>query len=147
MSKDSIAYLSHINSRSRASSSALCEPFRSFRRADTPRPFAPAPRRADLRRLGQTTQAARSTLDEVRAKIASLRAATAEASASKQYDFDARLKEVARAEEVRRAEEKQRRVEKKAEKRDEREKARKGEQVGGELAEMMGFGGFGTSKK
>jgi U4/U6.U5 tri-snRNP component SNU23 len=102
---------------------------------------------ADLRRLGQTTQAARSTLDQVREKIASLRAATAQASASKAYDFDARLREVARVEEARRAEEKQRRVAKRAEKREEREQARKGEQVGGELAEMMGFGGFGSSKK
>lgn len=102
---------------------------------------------SDLRRLGQGTQAARSTLDEVRAKIASLRAATADQSSAKEFDFQARLKEVAKAEEIRRAEEKQRRVEKKTEKREQAEKARKGEQVGGELAEMMGFGGFGSTKR
>lgn len=54
----------------------------------------------DLRQLGQKTQVARSTLDQVRAKIASLREATQQQTSSKQYDCNQRLKEIQAAEEV-----------------------------------------------
>lgn len=63
-SKDSAAYLSHVNGRSH------------------------------LRRLGQTTKVKKSTLNQVRLKIAELREATNKATQNKQYDFEKRLKEI-----------------------------------------------------
>ncbi|KAG8783236.1 hypothetical protein FRC12_019949, partial [Ceratobasidium sp. 428] len=66
--KDTSGYLDHVNSRQH------------------------------LRRLGQTTQIARSTLDQVRARIALLREKTKEASSARTYDFEKRLQEVRDAE-------------------------------------------------
>ena len=103
----------------------------------------------DLRALGQTTRLERSTLEQVRAKIASLRAQTKEASQAKAFDFDKRLAEI-------RDKELAVRAEKKAAKKAEREKARlelaqdaAAMQVDGDndMMNMMGFSGFGSSKK
>ncbi|KAH9176722.1 hypothetical protein EDB89DRAFT_2112663 [Lactarius sanguifluus] len=85
--KDSTGYLDHINGR------------------------------AHLRALGQTTRLERSTLEQVRAKIAFLRSQTKEASEAKAFDFDKRLTEI-------RDKELAARTEKKAAKKAEREKAR-----------------------
>ncbi|KAJ7178347.1 hypothetical protein C8R43DRAFT_1101851 [Mycena crocata] len=113
--KDSVGYLDHINSR------------------------------AHLRALGQTTKLERSTLEQVRARIALLREKTKEASSAKEYDFDKRLADL-------KARELKIREEKKAAKKAEKEKFRLelvkdagGE--GDEMARMMGFGGFGSTKK
>ncbi|KAJ7647192.1 hypothetical protein FB45DRAFT_821852 [Roridomyces roridus] len=113
--KDSVGYLDHINSR------------------------------AHLRALGQTTKLERSTLEQVRARIALLREKTKDVTTAKAYDFDQRLAEV-------RAKEQAIRDEKKAAKKAEKEKIRLEliKDAGGEddeMAKMMGFGGFGSSKK
>ncbi|KAJ7594318.1 hypothetical protein C8J56DRAFT_820875 [Mycena floridula] len=113
--KDSTGYLDHINSR------------------------------AHLRALGQTTRLERSTLEQVRARIALLREKTKDAVTAKTYDFDQRLAEV-------KAKETALREEKKAKKKLVKEQARLElvhETVEGddEMAKMMGFGGFGSSKK
>lgn len=98
-----------------------------------------------MRALGQTTRLERSTLEQVRARIALLRETTKDAVSAKQYDFDQRLAEV-------KAKEVALREEKKAQKKAEKEKMRL-ELVKGagpendEMAQMMGFGGFGSSKK
>ena len=101
----------------------------------------------DLRALGQTTRIERSTVEQVRARIAYLRERTKEASSAKLFDFEKRLAEVREREATLRAE-------KKAQKKAEKEKARvelvKGvamEQGGDDMMQMMGFSGFGTSKK
>ncbi|KAJ7268829.1 hypothetical protein B0H12DRAFT_1096854 [Mycena haematopus] len=113
--KDSIGYLDHINSR------------------------------AHLRALGQTTKLERSTLEQVRARIAFLREKTKDATNAKAYDFDKRLAEV-------KAKELANREEKKAARKAEKEKIRLEliNDAGGpddEMAKMMGFGGFGSTKK
>ncbi|KZT08393.1 uncharacterized protein LAESUDRAFT_649192 [Laetiporus sulphureus 93-53] len=117
--KDSAGYLDHINGR------------------------------AHLRALGQTTRIERSTVEQVRARIAYLREKTREASSAKSYDFEKRLAEV-------REKETSLRAEKKAAKKVQREQARvelvkvtvagdaQHEDV---MMEMMGFSGFGSSKK
>jgi U4/U6.U5 tri-snRNP component SNU23 len=103
----------------------------------------------DLRALGQTTRIERSTVEQVRAKIASLRAQTKEASQAKAFDFDQRLAEIRNKELAVRAE-------KKAAKKAERERARlelaqdaAAMQVDGhdDMMDMMGFSGFGSTKK
>ncbi|KAF8128266.1 hypothetical protein EV363DRAFT_1510632 [Boletus edulis] len=113
--KDTTGYLDHINSRSH------------------------------LRKLGQTTRVERSTLEQVRARIALLRERTKEASAAKSFDFDKRLAEV-------KAQEAARREEKKTQKQAKKEQARillAQESTMGveEMATVMGFGGFGSTKK
>ena len=93
--------------------------------------------------IGQTTRVERSTLEQVRARIALLREKTKESAHAKSFDFDQRLAEIKVKEEALRE---ARKVQKKAEK----EKARV-ELVkdfeDDDIAQMMGFGGFGTSKK
>ncbi|KAK7053435.1 U4/U6.U5 snRNP associated protein [Paramarasmius palmivorus] len=112
--KDTTGYLDHINSR------------------------------AHLRAMGQTTKLERSTLEQVRARIALLRERTKEASSAKAYDFDKRLAEI-------KAKEQAIREQKKAQKKAEKEKALANELVdsaeNNEMAQMMGFAGFGSSKK
>ena len=100
---------------------------------------------ADLRALGQTTKVERSTLAQVQARIALLREKTKEAASAKAFDFDQRLAEV-------KAKELALREQKKAEKKAEKEKARLAliQDTGDEdveMAQLMGFGGFGSSKK
>jgi hypothetical protein len=99
----------------------------------------------DLRALGQTTKIERSTLAQVQARIAYLREKTKEAASAKAFDFDQRLAEVREKEQTLRE---QRKAEKKAAK----EKARlalinDSENVDSEMTALMGFGGFGSSKK
>ncbi|KAI8975816.1 hypothetical protein BD414DRAFT_496991 [Trametes punicea] len=119
--KDSSGYLDHINGR------------------------------AHLRALGQTTRIERSTVEQVRARIAYLREKTREASNAKSFDFEKRLAEVREREAALRAE-------KKAAKKALRERARvelakdtvvepaaKVEQD--DMMAMMGFAGFGSTKK
>jgi len=114
--KDSVGYLDHINSK------------------------------AHLRVIGQTTRIERSTLEQVRARIAFLREKTKDASQAKSFDFDQRLAEV-------KAKEAAVRAEKKAKKKAEKEKARvelvqdSAMDQDDDMAKMMGFGGFGSSKK
>ncbi|KAF8637956.1 hypothetical protein AX16_010589 [Volvariella volvacea WC 439] len=112
--KDSAGYLDHINSR------------------------------AHLRAIGQTTKLERSTLEQVRARIALLREKTKEATKAKEYDFDKRLTEI-------REKEKALREEKKAQKKAEKDKIRlelvQGLEQNDEMAQLMGFSGFGSSKK
>ncbi|KAH0827432.1 hypothetical protein J3R83DRAFT_4104 [Lanmaoa asiatica] len=114
--KDTTGYLDHINGRSH------------------------------LRRLGQTTRVERSTLEQVRARIALLREKTKEASAAKSFDFDKRLAEL-------KVQEAARREEKKVQKQVQKEQARvllakeSTMEVDDETAAIMGFGGFGSTKK
>lgn len=112
--KDSSAYLDHINGR------------------------------AHLRALGQTTRISRSTVEQVRARIAYLREKTKEASNAKTFDFEQRLAQVREKEAAIRAE-------KKAQKKAEKEKARvelaQEATVDDDMMKMMGFGGFGSTKK
>ena len=99
----------------------------------------------DLRRLGQTTRIARSTVEQVRARIALLREKTKEASSAKSYDFNKRLAEIKAKEDAVRAEKK---AQKKAEKEQARiELAKDAMQQDDDLAKLMGFGGFGSTKK
>ncbi|KAF9263297.1 hypothetical protein L218DRAFT_340695 [Marasmius fiardii PR-910] len=112
--KDTTGYLDHINSR------------------------------AHLRALGQSTKIERSTLEQVRARIALLREKTKEASSAKAYDFDKRLMDI-------KAKELAIREEKKAQKKAEKEKALATQladiEENNEMTQMMGFAGFGSSKK
>jgi len=101
----------------------------------------------DLRVIGQTTRLERSTIEQVRARIALLREKTKEASKAKSFDFDQRLAEV-------KANEAALRAEKKAQKKAARTKARV-ELVqdlsmppeDDQMSKLMGFGGFGSTKK
>ena len=88
-------------------------------------------------------------MEQVRAKIASLRAQTKEASQAKAFDFDKRLASIREKESAAHAE-------KKAAKKAERERARlelaqnaAAMEVDGDsdMMNMMGFGGFGSTKK
>jgi len=101
--------------------------------------------RAHLRAIGQTTKIERSTLAQVQARIAFLREKTKAASTAKEFDFAQRLAEI-------RTKERDARLEKKAAKQAEKERKRMEmiqEPTGAdaEMAAMMGFGGFGSSKK
>lgn len=132
--KDSTGYLDHINGRARESRSSIYYISGSF--------FS-----SDLRALGQTTRIERSTVEQVRARIAFLREKTKEASSAKSFDFEKRLAEV-------REREAEIRAEKKASKKAERERARMElvkdaapTQDENDMMHMMGFSGFGSSKK
>lgn len=79
----------------------------------------------------------------MRARIALLREKTKEASQARTFDFEKRLQEVRDAEETARAEKKRRKQEKN--KPIEPEVVKTEEEDS--MAAMMGFGGFGSSKK
>ena len=112
-SKDSSSYLNHLNSRYRT----YPIPFSPlFYDSLPPPPSLILHSRTDLRKLGQKQQVARSTLDQVRAKIASLREQTKASSSAKQYDFDQRLKEIRDAEKKERQERKDKKKREKEEK-------------------------------
>ncbi|KAH6914365.1 hypothetical protein BKA70DRAFT_663978 [Coprinopsis sp. MPI-PUGE-AT-0042] len=101
--------------------------------------------RAHLRAIGQTTKIARSTLAQVQARIAFLREKTKAAASAKEFDFDQRLAEIRDKE---RAAREAKKAEKKAEKQQKRiEMIQEPSTQDVEMAEMMGFAGFGTSKK
>lgn len=96
----------------------------------------------DLRALGQSTKIERSTVEQVRERIAHLREQTKAASAAKAFDFDQRLAEI-------KAKETALREQKKAEQKAAKEQARLEMMQDGnsEMARFMGFAGFGSSKK
>ena len=104
-------------------------------------------RTPDLRRLGQTTKIARSTLDQVRARIAMLREKTKEASKAKSYDFAQRLADIRAKEEELRQQRKQEKLKAKEAMRAELVLDASAQQEQDEMAKLMGFGNFGTSKK
>jgi U4/U6.U5 tri-snRNP component SNU23 len=95
----------------------------------------------DLRQLGQTTQVARSTLEQVRARLEYWQEEIKQRSktTTRQYDFEARVAEIA--------------AQQKLEKQQRRAKRREAKQVKQESVQdqdamaMMGFGNFGSSKK
>lgn len=116
MCKDSVGYLDHINGR------------------------------MHLRRLGQTTQAERATLQEVRERIAAIRAERAlGATPAQRYDFDARLKQIAADQ---RREHEQRRRDRRNERQRKRPRADECEVVMEDAGVMaaMGFGSFGSKR-
>jgi U4/U6.U5 tri-snRNP component SNU23 len=100
-----------------------------------------------LRNLGQTKRTDRSTLSQVRARIAKLREDTKHKTTAANFDFKTRLSAVKNAERA----EKEARKEDRKRKREERRRAEAGEKevVGGDvqMEQMMGFGGFGGGKK
>ncbi|KAK2464222.1 hypothetical protein APHAL10511_003679 [Amanita phalloides] len=98
--------------------------------------------RAHLRAIGQTTKIERSTTEQVQERIAFLREKTRAASAAKAFDFDKRLAEI-------RAKETALREQKKAEQKAAKDKARLEmmQDDNSEMAQLMGFGGFGSTKK
>lgn len=98
----------------------------------------------DLRKLGQTTKVKRSTLDQVRLRIAELREKSQAAANAKAYDFEARIKEIKQTEQSLRRE-----------KREAKKKAKQAKAAGAtsepsapaddaeaQMAAMMGFSGF-----
>ncbi|GAA5826433.1 hypothetical protein JCM11251_002364 [Rhodosporidiobolus azoricus] len=110
--KDSARYLDHLNGRSH------------------------------LRRLGQTTKVAKSTLNDVRQKIAELRAKSAAAAQAKQYDFEQRIKEIKAAEAASKEEQREAKRRKKEEEK-KAEEAKRTEGVDEDMMKTMGFGSFG----
>ncbi|TFK23965.1 hypothetical protein FA15DRAFT_670056 [Coprinopsis marcescibilis] len=100
--------------------------------------------RAHLRAIGQTTKIERSTLAQVQARIAYLREKTKAASSAKDFDFDKRLEEIRERERFARE---QKKAEKQAEKEQKRLELLQGSAPDTEVAAMMGFAGFGSSKK
>lgn len=82
----------------------------------------------------------KSTLNDVRTKIASLRAQTLSSTESKAYDFDQRIKEIKRVEMAAKVEGKEA---KKRKKESERIKEVEGP-VDQAMVDMMGFAGFGV---
>ncbi|CEH14769.1 zinc finger matrin-type protein [Ceraceosorus bombacis] len=112
--KDSIGYLDHINGR------------------------------MHLRRIGQTTQVARSSVAQVRARIMLIRAereAAGGAAKGTTYDFEARIEAIAKQQRM----EKEARRAKKKELKTRMQKGDKGLNGGGdeEMMKQMGFAGFG----
>jgi U4/U6.U5 tri-snRNP component SNU23 len=102
----------------------------------------------DLRRLGQTTNIERSSVEQVRARIAMLREKTKEAAAAKAYDFEQRLQQIRDNElaerQAKRMKVKEEKAAVKAIKQEEQEQAI---QANPDMMDMMGFAGFGTTKR
>ncbi|GAA5844736.1 hypothetical protein JCM9279_002902 [Rhodotorula babjevae] len=97
--------------------------------------------RTHLRRLGQTTKVVKSTLNDVRQKIAELRAKSAASADAKKYDFDQRIKDIKQAELASRDEARETKRRKREEEREQAEKDRtKGADQ--DMMALMGFGGF-----
>lgn len=96
-----------------------------------------------MRKLGQTTQVARSTLQQVRARLEYWQEEKKQRSKTetRQYDFKARMEEIA----AQQKEEKQQRRLKRREAKESRVKQVKMDDA--EAMSMMGFGSFGSSKK
>jgi 1,6-anhydro-N-acetylmuramate kinase len=115
----------------------------------SPQPYFHAPPQplADLRAIGQTTRIERSSLEQVRARIAFLREKTKQASASKAYDFDQRLREIREKEASARATKKAERLAAKEKTRIELAKSTPMNVDSENVMSAMGFAGFGTSKK
>ena len=101
----------------------------------------------DLRALGQTTRIERSTVEQVRARIAYLREKTKEASNAKSYDFEQRLAEIKEREAKARAEKKAAKKAARTQALVELAKDTATQQEDNDMMSMMGFSGFGSSKK
>ncbi|BGP16856.1 hypothetical protein JCM10213_002619 [Rhodosporidiobolus nylandii] len=114
--KDSARYLDHLNGRSH------------------------------LRRLGQTTKVVKSTLNDVRQKIAELRAKSAAAAEAKQYDFEKRIKDIKAAEQASKEEQREAKRRKKEEERA-ADEAKRTEGADEDMMAAMGFGSFGGAKR
>ena len=127
--RDTTAYLDHINSRARTETIIICA-------------LLSLTQLTDLRALGQSTKIERSTVEQVRERIAHLREQTKAASAAKAFDFEQRLADI-------KAKETALREQKKAEQKAAKEQARLEMMQDGnsEMAQLMGFAGFGSSKK
>jgi U4/U6.U5 tri-snRNP component SNU23 len=97
--------------------------------------------------LGQTTRIERSTVEQVRARIAFLREKTKSASDAKLFDFDKRLAEVKAKEDALREEKKLAKKAVKEAARMELVKDAVAQAEDIEMTKMMGFAGFGSSKK
>lgn len=135
--KDSVAYLDHVNGR------------------------------LHLLRLGQSTHVHRATLQQVRDKIASLRANLnsdgSRKSAAQSYDFDARIAQIAQQEALQRQQRRRRRKEQRNlhAKRDTpsdphthtpsdphtHKQTQSNADADADMMASMGFGGFGSTKK
>jgi U4/U6.U5 tri-snRNP component SNU23 len=135
--KDSAGYLDHVNSRARK---CLCLCSYSLLRLTVSLTLP------DLAKLGQTTKIERSTLEQVRSRIAYLREKTKEQTTAKEYDFEKRLAEVKAKEAAVRAEKKAAVKAKKEKARIELMKDVDMKEVD-DMSAMMGFSGFGGSKK
>lgn len=154
--KDSIGYLDHINGRSREyHDKGRAEERLGWLIDIAARSLATLPH-TDLLRLGQTTHVARSTPEAVRARIEMHRARLAASSTAttREYDFLARVEEIAKKEREEKERKREEKRERKRVRREEDEAVRRGGGgVGGgdggedEMMKMMGFGGFGSSKK
>lgn len=132
--KDSSGYLDHINSRQRNFLLFLVTfPFLTLHKPD-------------LRRLGQSTRIERSTIEQVRARIALLREKTRAASDAKSFDFDKRLAEVKAKEATLREEKKRAKKAAKEAARMELVKDAVAQAEDDEMSKMMGFSGFASSK-
>jgi U4/U6.U5 tri-snRNP component SNU23 len=116
--KDSLSYLDHVNGRLRK--------FSSLPIYNLSNQIALTLTLTDLRRLGQTTQVERSTLSQVRAKIAALRAATADKVTARNFDFQKRLQAVKDADADEKARRKEERKRKREERREDEQLARMG---------------------
>lgn len=84
----------------------------------------------------------KSTLNDVRIKIAELRAKTAETAEEKKYDFEKRIKDIKAAELISKADIKEKRRLKK----ESLKPVVEAEPVDEDMMKAMGFGGFGSSK-
>ncbi|KAN0064626.1 U4/U6.U5 snRNP associated protein [Thecaphora frezii] len=127
--KDNVAYLDHINGR------------------------------LHLMRLGQTTQVTRSTLEQVRAKLDSLRKQLnpdgTRRSLVATYDFDARLRAIAEQEEREKEQRRQKRRQERLRKKNAANATLASVDSNGgaaneadsEMMAAMGFAGFGSTKK
>lgn len=133
--KDSTGYLDHINGRARTSSMSTY--ILDVLDATL----------IDLRALGQTTRIARSTVEQVRARIAFLREKTKEASEAKQFDFDERLRQIRDKELAARATKKEEKKAAKEKTRIDLVKSTPMDVDSVDTMAAMGFAGFGTSKK
>jgi U4/U6.U5 tri-snRNP component SNU23 len=100
--------------------------------------------------IGQSTRIERSTVEQVREKIAALREQTKDAQAAKAYDFERRLAEIKAKEDTLRAERKAQRKAAKESQRLEVINAANEDvdmQSKDDITVMMGFSGFGTTKR
>jgi len=98
--------------------------------------------------LGQSTNIERSTVEQVRTKIARLREETREAQGAKAYDFDRRLAQIKAREDAIKAERKAKRKALREAQRMELANSNDMEVAeNDDMARMMGFSGFGTTKK
>lgn len=91
--------------------------------------------------LGQTTKVQRSTLQEVQAKIQSLRESSEKRLNAKKYDFETRLKDLRELEETERKSKRDKKREEKERAEAERRKQEE-EQADPDMAAMMGFQSF-----